>query len=593
MKRSHTCGALTIDAVNQGVLLNGWVQSIRDHGGLLFCDLRDRYGLTQVVFDPAISKEMFQKAESLRREFVIEIQGNVRARPDDMVNKNMATGTVEVVAHSLTILNKSETPPLEIDDRKVASDDLRLRYRYLDLRRPTMQKQFLIRHHASQAARRFLNSKNFLEIETPLLIKSTPEGARDYVVPSRVNPGQFYALPQSPQIYKEILMVSGFDRYYQFARCLRDEDLRADRQPEFTQIDLEMSFVQPEDIYAVIEGMITSMFKDALHQDLQTPFPRMTHKEALDKYGIDKPDTRFGMLLHNVGQIVKDADFQVFAQVLSKNGIIKAINAKGCAEKYSRKQIEGRLLDHAKEHGAQGLAWMKMEEGKLQSSIVKFFSKDIQQNIIKEMDAQDGDLILFVADNSAVVNNALAHLRIKIAQDHDMIPKNTFHFLWITDFPLFEWDDDAGRWSPSHHIFTRPKEAHINDLEDNPGKVLSDAYDCVLNGIELGSGSIRINEPALQQRTLNVIGMSAEEAAVKFGFLMESFRYGAPPHGGIAIGLDRLTALMCGFNDIREVMAFPKNKKAQCPMDGSPAPISETVMKELHIKSDVPQQKKQ
>jgi len=586
MKRTNTCCELTKKDIGKKAVLQGWVQTARDHGGVIFVDLRDRYGLTQVVFDPKVSKEMHAIAETLRREYVIECEGKVRERPKDMYNPKLKTGEIEVICNRLEILNKAQVPPIEISDKKVASEDLRMKWRNLDLRRPEMQKHLLIRHKAIQAIREYLDSKNFLEIQTPILVKSTPEGARDYIVPSRVNPGKFYALPQSPQLYKQILMVSGCDRYYQLAICLRDEDLRTDRQPEHTQIDMEMSFVQIEDIFEVVEGLMKNIFKKSINADIKTPFPKIPYVEAIEKYGTDKPDLRFGLELIDVGDIVKDSEFSVFKEVLAKEGQVKCINAKACAE-ISRKKIEGEWTDFAAEYGAKGLAWMKMQDGKLESSIVKYFPEDVQKKLIKATNAKNNDLLFFIADKPKVVAEALGHLRLKIAKHLDLLKSDEFKFAWVTDFPLFEWDEQEEKWTPAHHMFCMPKDEYIDLIEKEPGKVICTQFDLTLNGIELASGSTRINRPEIQEKVMKVIGLTKEQAKRKFGFLLEAFKYGAPPHGGIGIGFDRIVALMCSTNDIREVIAFPKNKAAQCPMDGSPAQVDDVALKEAHIKLDL------
>ena len=584
MKRNHTCGELTAKNIGQETALCGWVSSRRDHGGVIFIDLRDRYGFTQIVFNPE-NDETMKEANKLRREDVIKITGTVRSRPKGMENPKMVTGEIEVLVNDLEILNKAETPPIEVEDRIVANEDLRLKYRYLDLRRPIMQKQLILRHNVTQAAREFLNSNNFLEIETPMLIRSTPEGARDYIVPSRINPGTAYSLPQSPQLYKQILMVSGMDRYYQIARCLRDEDLRADRQPEFTQIDIEMSFVDEDDIYHIGDGLMKHIFKKTLNIDLKTPFPRIPYTEAIERFGTDKPDLRYGMELVNVTEIVKNSDFSVFKVAIEEGGQVKCINAKGCA-KFTRKDIE-ELTEFVKQYKAKGLAWAKIIEGKMESSIVKYFSEDIQNQIKKLTEARNDDLLLFVADNPKIVTESLGNLRKEIAKRLNLLDAKDFKFCWVMDFPLFEWNEEENRWDAAHHIFTMPKAEHLEYLDTDPGKVKATCYDLVLNGIELASGSIRIHRQDIQERVMKVIGLTHEDAMKKFGFLLEAFKYGAPPHGGFAPGLDRLVALMCGFNDIREVMAFPKNKNAECPMDGCPTKVEEKTLRELKIKFDV------
>ncbi len=581
MLRTHTCGELTKKDVKKTVELSGWVQSRRDHGGVIFIDLRDRYGITQIVCNPD-NADVFNTMDSLRREYVITAKGIVRARPENMINPNMATGEIEVLVTDVTILNKAQTPPIEIDDRKEASEELRLKYRYLDLRRPVMQERLRIRHLAAQATRETLNELGFLEIETPLLIRATPEGARDYVVPSRTNPGSFFSLPQSPQLYKQILMASSFDRYYQLARCLRDEDLRADRQPEFTQIDLEMSFVDEEDVMAVSEKILKNIFKKAKGLDIQTPFPRMTFQEAMDKYGSDKPDLRYDLELTDVTEIAHKSEFSVF-----KNAeLVKCINPE---KDFARKELD-RYITFCQENGAKGMAWMRVTENGLESSVTKFFTKEQLAEIQKKVGAKSG-VIMFIADKKTVVNTVLDRLRRKLATDLDLIKENEFKFCWITNFPLFEWNEEEEFWSPMHHIFSMPHKEFIGKMKEDPGAVTGQLYDCTLNGVELGGGSIRIHQREVQEEALSVIGMNYEQAEQRFGFLLEAFKYGAPPHGGLAFGFDRVCALLNGFNDIREVIAFPKNKNAQCPMDGSPSILEEKQLKELHIKTDVVKKK--
>src|SRR3989344_3709520 len=583
MRRTHTNGDLNKKDLNKDVILNGWVQTRRDHGGIIFVDLRDKYGLTQIVMDPKDVPE----ADKLRREFVIDVEGKVRARPDEMVNAKLKTGEIEVLISKLKILHHAETPPIEIDDRKIAGDDARLKYRFLDLRRPQMQHHLNVRHKAMLATYKYMDSHKFTFIETPLFVKPTPEGARDYVVPSRVNPGKFYALPQSPQIYKQILMASGCDRYFQFARCLRDEDLRSDRQPEHTQIDIEMSFVQPKDVHDIVEGLIKAIFKETINVDIETPFERIDYYESMEKYGIDKPDLRYGLELVDVSHAVDKSDFNVFNSAIQKGWKVKCINAKGTSEIYSRKYIEGELTEQMKQYGAKGLAWMRMENDKLDSSIVKFFSAEHQKKIISVMDAKDGDVLFFSADKPKIVAEVLSHLRMEIAKKLNLINKDVYKFCWVTHFPLFEWNDEKNGWDPAHHMFCQPLPEWVDKVEKDPEHVRCTQYDLVLNGVELGSGSIRINDPNVQKAVMRVVGLNEEEANYKFGFMLEAFRYGTPPHGGIGLGFDRIVALLLGFNDIREVIAFPKNKQAQCPMDGSPSIIDDKAMKELHIKLDV------
>ena len=583
LKRTNTCGELTKKSIKKKVVLSGWVSSSRDHGGIIFIDLRDRYGLTQVVFDPEHDKKTHKEAERLRREDVISVQGKVRARGKGLENPKLKTGEIEVLVDELEVLSKAETPPLEIDDRIEANEDLRLKYRYLDLRRPVMQKHLLMRHNAAQAAREYLNKNNFLEIETPILVRATPEGARDYIVPSRINPGKFYALPQSPQLYKQILMVSGCDRYYQMARCLRDEDLRQDRQPEHTQIDVEMSFVNAEDVIDMVEGLYKYMMKKVLNVDIKYEFPKISHKDAMDKYGCDKPDLRFGLELTDVTDIAKSSDFNVF----NKAEKVKCINPE---DKFSRNEIDD-LIDFAISIGSKGMAWMRVTEKGLESNIAKFFNKDTQKKLIEKTKAKKGTVLFFIADNEKNANEILSKIRVEVGKRLKLINEKEFKFCWVVDFPLFEWDEDESSWKPMHHIFTAPKNEHIEFLDKDPGKVRADLYDLVVNGIELGSGSIRETNPATQEKLMKVIGISHEQAQKKFGFLMESFKYGTPPHGGIGLGFDRIVAVMCGYNDIREVIAFPKNKDAECPMDGSPSSVDEKQLKELNIKMDLVKKK--
>ncbi|MBI4147826.1 aspartate--tRNA ligase [Candidatus Woesearchaeota archaeon] len=584
MLRTHTCGELTKKDIGKPVQLCGWVQSRRDHGGVIFIDLRDRYGLTQVVFDPQHNNEVHETAEHLGREWVLRVTGKVRARPAEMKNDKLPTGDIEVITDHLDILNQSAVPPLEIDDRKEASEDMRLKYRYLDLRRPKMQHNLFIRHTVAQATREYLSSQGFLEIETPMLVKSTPEGARDYVVPSRRHPGKFYALPQSPQLYKQICMVAGLDRYFQIARCLRDEDNRVDRQPEFTQIDIEMSFCTQEDIFVVGEGLMKHVFKKALAFDLTAPFPRIKYDDAMARYGSDKPDIRFGLELTNVSSIASRSDFSIFKQAIDKKGLIAALNAKKCAG-FSRTEIE-ELTELAKTHHASGLAWMKVKDGKLDSSIVKYFSPAIQEELMKHLQAEEGDLLFFVADKPKIALGALGQVRLVLGEKLKLIPHEQFAFCWIVDFPLFEWNEEEHKWDAAHHPFTMPKEEHIPLIESNPEAVRAQCYDLVLNGVEICSGSIRINKSDIQEKVLSTAGLSLADLKEKFGFLIEAFQYGAPPHGGFAPGLDRLCSMMLGTKDIREVITFPKNKAAQGLMENSPSPLAQQQMRELHLKTD-------
>lgn len=585
MKRTHNCGELRKTHVKKETTLCGWVQSRRDHGGVIFVDLRDRYGITQIVFDPNHNPEAHKTAEKIRREWVLQIIGHVRPRAEGMTNSKMPTGDIEVITDSITILNESETPLLEIDDEKEASEEMRLKYRYLDLRRPKMQKHLLFRHLAAQTTREYMASQNFLEIETPLLVKTTPGGARVFKTPSRTNLGKFYSLPESPQIYKQLLMVAGCDRYFQMAKCLRDEDLRADRQPEFTQIDIEMSFVDQKDVQNIIEELLKQLFKKLLNIELKTPFKRITFHDALSKYGSDKPDLRFELEFTDVSQICAHSDFGVFKSIVDKKGKVFCLKVpKGGT--FSRTDIE-ELIEIAKQHKLAGLSWMKATSKGLESNIAKYFKTESQTELINATKAKDGDLLLFAAEQFEKAATALGQVRLAAAKKQNLIPTGIFDFVWVIDFPLFEWSEETKQWQARHHIFTRPREEDIPKIETNPEEVKGQLYDCVLNGVELGSGSIRIHRRDLQERVLKVIGLTYEEATKRFDFLLEAFKYGAPPHGGIALGFDRLVTLMCGLTDIRELIAFPKNKEMQNPMDGSPQEWTPEFLKELHLKLDV------
>ncbi|MBI2143357.1 aspartate--tRNA ligase [Candidatus Woesearchaeota archaeon] len=582
MLRSHTCGELTAKDIGKNVMLAGWCHSRRDHGGVIFIDLRDRYGLTQIVLDPSHNKKVHQTGEHIGREWVIIAKGKARHRPKDMVNPKMATGEIEVLVDELSIITKAAVPPIEIDDRIEAAEDMRMKYKHLDLRRPIMQQRLIFRHKAAAATREYFSKNRFIEIETPLLVRSTPEGARDYVVPSRVHPGKFYALPQSPQLYKQILMISGLDRYFQLAKCLRDEDLRADRQPEHTQIDFEMSFVDENDVMGFVEGLYKHLFKELLGIELKTPFKALSYAEAIDRYGIDKPDPRFGMELIDVTEIVKKSDFKTFVAEEQAKCLV--------ADKdFGRNEID-ELIGWAKENGAKGLAWMRVTEKGLESSIVKFFGIEVQKQLLQKTKAKKGSVIFFVADKKKKVAEVLGKLRLELARRLGLQKDGEFSFCWVKDFPLFEWNHEEDRWEAAHHMFTAPKQEHIELLEKAPERVLGNLYDLVLNGTELGSGSIRINDPELQEKVMRVVGIDHKAAEAKFGFLLEAYKYGAPIHGGMGIGFDRTVALMQGLHDIREVIAFPKNKKAESPMDGSPSDIEERQLKELHVKSDVAKQ---
>jgi aspartyl-tRNA synthetase len=585
MHRTHTCGELRGKHDKENVTLSGWVHSRRDHGGIIFIDLRDRYGVTQVVFDPKHNKESHSLAERLGREFVLKVTGYVRPRMEGMINAKMDTGEIEVLVDKAEILNFSETPPLEITDKVNVNEDFRLKYRYIDLRRQSMQNNIISRHKIIKLIRDYFDKHGFLDIETPILARSTPEGARDYLVPSRVHPGSFFALPQSPQIFKQLLMVSGFDRYMQVARCFRDEDLRADRQPEFTQIDVEMSFVEQEDILKLIEDLMKKLWREILDEDVHTPFKRLTYAEAMSRFGSDKPDTRFALELIDVTEIVRHSDFTVFKSIIEKGGKVNCINAKKCSS-FSRGDIE-ELETVVKTYGAKGLAWMKMAD-KLESNIVKFFSDSVQNELIKEAKIEKDDLLLFVADHKHFNSDTIAgQLRLHLGKKLKLIDESKWDFLWVIDFPLVEFDEDEQRHVAVHHPFTSPKDEDIALLESHPEKARAKAYDIVLNGTEIGGGSIRIHKQELQKRMFNVLGISEEQANKKFGFLLEAFRYGAPPHGGIALGIDRISAMMTRNDSIREVIAFPKNKAAASIMDDAPNEVDEKQLKELHIKLDI------
>ncbi len=579
MLRTHTCGELSKENDGGQVTLSGWAQTVRDHGGVIFIDLRDRYGLTQVVCEPEHNAAVHALAETVGREFVIRVTGTVRRRPDSMVNPNLSTGEVEVLADDLAVLNKSATPPFEIEESLAVHEELRLKYRYLDLRRPNVFRTMKLRSDVVARTRRYFEEQGFMEVETPMLIRSTPEGARDFLVPSRIYPGSAFALPQSPQLFKQILMVGGIDRFYQIARCMRDEDSRADRQLEFTQLDFEMSFVEEEDIYGITEGWLQAVFRDTLGVEITAPFKRLSYEEAMRDYGCDKPDLRFDMKLVDVSAVVKDAGFSVFQSVIGKGGMVKAMCIKSPG--FSRKDIDD-LIAQAQGLGAKGMAYMKMGD-KLESSITKFFSAEELNELAALVKAENGDLVVFIADMPTTTNRVMSELRLIVARRLGLIKPDQFSFCWINRFPLFEYDAETKRWAPMHHIFTMPRPEDTEKLTDDPGAVHGQLYDLVLNGVELCSGSIRIHDPELQKRVLQVIGMSEEEAQSKFGFLLNSFTYGAPPHGGLAPGIDRLIMLMIGEDNIREVIAFPKTQRGQCLMTDAPTEVDADQWRELGL----------
>ena len=589
LKRTHYCGDLRMDNVGEEVILNGWVQKKRNLGGLVFVDLRDIRGISQIIFDADVSKDAFEKAEKLGSEYVIAVKGIVRER--QAKNPNMATGDIEISATELRVLSKSQTPPIYIKDDDNVSEDKRLKYRYLDLRKPSMQNNLIMRSRVAQIVRQYLSENNFLEIETPFLIKPSPEGARDYLVPSRVNPGKFYALPQSPQLFKQLLMVSGMDRYFQIVKCFRDEDLRADRQPEFTQIDCEMSFVDENDVMTMMENMIGRIFKEIHNIDIELPLKRMTYKEAMDRFGSDKPDTRFAMELTDLSDLVKDCGFGVFSSAANAaNSSVRAINAIGGADAFSKKGMK-KLEEHAKTYKAKGLAWIKVTEEGIDSPIAKFFTEEEIKAILDRMDAKAGDLILFVADKNKVVYDALGQLRLEVARKMDLIDKNKYNLLWVTEFPLFEEDEETGRMIAMHHPFTCPLDEDIDKLDqEDKTQLRAKAYDMVLNGYELGGGSVRISDEEVQEKMFKALGMSQETANDKFGYLLEAFKYGVPPHAGLAFGFDRLMMLLTGADNIREVIAFPKNQNAICPMTNAPGLPEDGQLEELSIKVELEEQ---
>ena len=581
-KRSIYCGLVTEELVGKEITLHGWVQKRRDHGGVIFIDLRDREGVMQVVFNPQHNQAAFEIADTLRPEYVIEVTGTVALRGEGLANPNLKTGTMELEVHDVELLAKAKTPPIYIEDDKVASDELRMKYRYLDMRRKPVLENLRLRHKTTRAIREYLDTEGFIDVETPYLAKSTPEGARDYLVPSRVHEGSFYALPQSPQTFKQLLMGGGLDRYYQIVRCFRDEDLRGDRQPEFTQVDIETSFLSAEEIQEMMEGLLKKVMKDTLGVEVTTPFPRLSFAEAMSRYGNDKPDTRFALELIDVADIVKDSDLKVFSTVVENGGHVKALNLKGLADEYSRKDADS-LAQFVAKYGAKGLAWLKVEEDGLKGPIAKFLVN--QETALRErLDAEVGDIIFFCADKPSVVAQSLSELRLHFGRKHELIDQSKFNFLWVVDWPLLEYDEDANRYVAMHHPFTRPVNEDFNALLENPAAAKAQAYDIVLNGYELGGGSLRIYRRDMQEAMFNVLGFTKESAQEQFGFLMDALDYGFPPHGGIALGLDRLVMLLAGEDNIREVIAFPKNGSAMDTMTQAPSPVSEQQLQELSLK---------
>ncbi|MBN1220018.1 MAG: aspartate--tRNA ligase [Anaerolineae bacterium] len=589
MYRTHTCGQLRAEHEGQEVTLSGWVHRRRDHGGLIFIDLRDRWGLTQVVFDPTSSAEMHDAAHALRNEYVIQVKGRVRHRPAGQANPKLATGEIEVEGKELRILNEANTPPFDINKESPVDEKIRLRYRYLDLRRERMQRNLLLRHNVVRHIRNFLADEDFIEVETPILFKTTPEGARDYLVPSRVHPGKFYALPQSPQQLKQLLMIAGYDRYFQIARCFRDEDQRGDRQPEFSQLDLEMSFVDREDVMDVIERLMISVVENTTNLPLlHKPLPRLTYQEAMARFGRDNPDIRFGLELSDIGPMVAQSHFKVFSDTIASGGIVKGFNAKGLGH-YSRKDLDD-LAEFIKDFGAKGLAWLVVDQNEKgeavvgRSSFAKFLSTDEVSAIIKQLEGEPGDLLLFVADTFAIANEALGRLRLEIGDRLGLRNDNVLAFCWVIDFPFLIWNEEENRWDPSHHLFTAPMDEDIPLLDINPGQARGKQYDLVLNGNEVAGGSIRIHQRDLQEKVFGLIGLDIEKAREQFGHMLEAFEYGTPPHGGIASGLDRLVMVMAGEPNIREIIAFPKSQAALDLMAGTPTEATEQQLRELHIK---------
>jgi len=584
LRRTHMCGELRIENVGEEVILMGWVQRERNLGSLIFVDLRDTTGICQIVFDDTVSKEIFAKAEKVRSEYVLAVRGKVRER--ESKNKDLPTGDIEVLAKELRILNESETPPIYIKDDDNVSENMRLKYRYLDLRKPSMQHRLKMRHKTAKIIRDFMDENHFWEIETPMLTKPTPEGARDYLVPSRVNPGKFYALPQSPQLMKQLLMVSGMDRYYQIVRCFRDEDLRANRQPEFTQLDMEMSFVDVDDVISINEKLIYRLFKELRGIELELPIPRMSYRESMERFGVDKPDLRFGFELVNISDIVANSQFKVFKNAVENNGSVRGINIKGYGDRFSRKDINS-LEDYTKTYGAKGLAWIKVTDEGITSPIAKFLSEEELSKILERMNGEKEDLLLFVADKDSVVFDSLGNLRNEVARRLNILDDNEIKPIWIVEFPLFEWSEEENRYVAKHHPFTHPMDEDIGLLETAPEKVRAKAYDIVINGEEIGGGSIRISDADLQRKMFKALGFTEEEAWNKFGFLLEAFKYGTPPHGGIAYGFDRLIMTLTNTSNIRDVIAFPKTQSATCLLTDAPTYVSDEQLKEAHIKLDL------
>ncbi len=579
-KRTHNCGQLTKNNVDESAILMGWVDRRRDHGGLIFIDLRDRWGITQVQINP--SSSAYEEAKKLRSEFVVAFKGIIEHRPDGMVNEKLRTGEIELIASDIEILNVSETPAIPVSGESNASEDLRLKYRFLDLRRPEMQQKMLVRHKTAQIVRNYFSENDFVEIETPFLMKSTPEGARDFLVPSRIWKGRFYALPQSPQTYKQLLMVSGYDRYFQIVRCFRDEDFRADRQPEFTQIDVEMSFIDEEDIFKIVEGLVVKIMKDVIDVDVDAPFQRIPYQEAIETYGIDRPDLRFGLEIHNISDLVKDCEFKVFTQTVQAGNVVAGLAMPGGAS-FSRKQIDD-ITDWTKEQGAKGLVAIKVKGDDWDSSLSKFFTEEQRKAIMAECGAGDGDLLLFVADTKQDAFPVLGNLRLKLAKDNNLIPDNVYKLAWVVDFPLLEFNPEEERYVALHHPFTSPIEEDMGKMDTDPGNVRARAYDLIMNGLEIAGGSIRISNSDIQSKMFKALGISEEEAQSKFGFLLDALQYGAPPHGGIAFGFDRLNMILTGGQSIRDVIAFPKTASGTSLMDGAPSNVKSEQLMELGLR---------